>query len=142
MKKYFLYFILFSSFVLLTGCPGAIDSMTWKELGDDYIYHESAGLPCIEKEHSDKGIPGVIFSYNNDEKFIIAIEKFILLSEQEKTKLISEDKYYDLLLEKGITKYWIIYKTNDSIYGPFDRQEYLQKREELGVPRELQLKEE
>ncbi|GIV28661.1 MAG: hypothetical protein KatS3mg027_2475 [Bacteroidia bacterium] len=28
-----------------------------------------------------------------------------------------------------------------NVYGPFNKEEYLQKREELGVPKELQLKE-
>jgi hypothetical protein len=141
MKKYLLYFISILSIIILTGCPGAIDFMAWKNLGHDYIYHEPAALPCIEKEHSDKGIPGIVFSYDYNDKFIIVLEKDILLPEKEKTKLISENKYYDLLLEKGVSRYWLIVHANDSIYGPFKKEEYLQKREELGIPKALQLKE-
>lgn len=141
MKKYLLYFVSIISIILLTGCPGAIDSMAWKELGHGYIYYESAGLPTISNNSSHKGINGVVFSYDYNDEFIIALEKDILLPEQEKTKLISDNKYYDLLLEKGVSKYWLIVQTNDSIYGPFKRDEYLRKREELGVPEELKLNE-
>jgi hypothetical protein len=46
-------------------------------------------------------------------------------------------------LEKSVFyQYWIINKRKDAVYGPFQKQEYLQKREELGIPKELKLKEE
>lgn len=38
--------------------------------------------------------------------------------------------------------YFIIEKKLDNVIGPLSKQEYLKKREELGVPRELKLKEE
>ena len=47
----------------------------------------------------------------------------------------------DALERSTFYQYWIINKVQDAIYGPFTKAEYLQKREELGVPEELQIKE-
>ncbi len=46
------------------------------------------------------------------------------------------------LIESKIHQYWIISKQTDDIYGPLSKEEFLIKREELGVPKELSLKEE
>ena len=67
-------------------------------------------------------------------------------------------KKRDKLFQKStLQQYWIINKKENTeytldtvtqlarysnVYGPFQKEEYLQKREELGVPKELQLKEE
>ncbi len=37
-------------------------------------------------------------------------------------------------------QYWIINKNIDYVYGPFRKEEYLQKKKELGVPVNLKLK--
>ena len=60
MKKSIIYLGLLSIIVVLTGCQGAIDSLAWEDLGHGYIYHKPAGLPFIEKEHSEKGVPGCV----------------------------------------------------------------------------------
>lgn len=40
-------------------------------------------------------------------------------------------------LEKStFYQYWIINKTKNAVYGPYKKEEYLQKQEELGVPEE------
>jgi len=45
------------------------------------------------------------------------------------------------VFEKSTYKqYWIIDKRTDDIYGPFKWDEYMKKRKELGVPKELKLK--
>lgn len=139
MKKSIIHIGLILLMVILTGCPGAIDSLTWKELSGGYIYHEQAGQPFIEKESSEKGIPGWIFSYDFNKEFIIALEKDIQLSEQKKNELITTGDFYDFVKKKGYSEYWIITHENDSIYGPFKRVEYMQTRKELGVPDELKL---
>ncbi len=46
------------------------------------------------------------------------------------------------LMKSKIHYYWIIRKRTDDVYGPLNRDEYLQKRKELGVPNELRLKQE
>jgi hypothetical protein len=99
-----------------------------------------------------------IIDYSVDSTYIIV--------KQKPVDLILKDTYNnpewnlkkrDKLFEKStFRQYWIINKKEkgeysldtltqfarySNVYGPFDRQEYLQKREELGVPRELKLKE-
>jgi len=56
----------------------------------------------------------------------------------------NEPLYFDKAIKKiknsKIHMYWIIkHKTNDC-YGPFKWDEYMKKRKELGVPKELKLK--
>jgi len=142
MKKGIIYIGILTTIVVLTGCPGAIDAIAWKNLGHGYIYHEPAGQPFIEKENSGKGIPGWIFAYDYNNEFIIALEKDIELSEKKREELIVSGDFYDYVLQNGYSKYWIIAHVNDSIYGPFSREEYLKKRKEIGVPQGLKLKEE
>ncbi|RLD60819.1 MAG: hypothetical protein DRJ01_09030 [Bacteroidetes bacterium] len=43
------------------------------------------------------------------------------------------------LKESKVHNYWIIDKQTGDIYGPMNLEEYLQKRKELGVPKELKL---
>ena len=84
----------------------------------------------------------VKLSPNHDEKDI------------EKSKLIAdslvENNLFYISIFKNEINYWIIshkeinlksYMPMSNVYGPFKREAYLQKREELGVPKELQLKE-
>lgn len=128
--------------ILLAGCPGSTDSMNSVKLSGDYIYHEPGGLPFIEKENSNKGIPGWIFSYDYNSHFIVALEKDINISNDKKDELILNGDFYDFVNKNGNSKYWIIVIHNDSIYGPYSKVEYLQMREKIGVPKTLQLKNE
>ena len=47
----------------------------------------------------------------------------------------------DALDKSTIYQYWIIDKMKNTVYGPFKKEQYLQKRKELRVPNEIQLKE-
>jgi hypothetical protein len=125
--------------LLLTGCPGAIDSITSKDLGQGYIYHEQIGLPTISNV-CGKGINGVVFDYDYNNEFIVALEKACMLSDKEEEKLILNGDFYNYLLHNGYSKYWIIVHSNDSIYGPFSKQEYLQRKKELGLTEDLKLR--
>lgn len=140
MNKIIIYIGLTSIIILLTGCSGTVDSIVWKDLGHGYIYHEPAGLPIIEKEYSEKGIPGWVFEYAYSNEFVVVLVKDIQLSAEKKEKLIMCGDFYDFVSKNGFSKYWIVDHANDSIYGPFKNEEYLQKRKELGVPEKLKLK--
>lgn len=124
---------------LLTGCPGATDAIAWKELGNGYIYHEPAGRPYIEKKTGNKGIPALIYMYNNNTEFIIALEKDAPLSSETRDNMIDNGSYHEYMKRNGISRYWIVSLRNDSIYGPLNSQEYMLKRDELGVSRDLLL---
>lgn len=137
-KGYLIYLIL----LLLYGCPGATDSLAWKELGHGYIYYEHNGLTYIEKKNTEKGIPGYIFDFEYNDEFIIALEKDMQLSEEKRDELIMNGSIDEYLSRNGVSEYWIIIHANDSIYGPFNKDEYLQNRKVLGIPDNLRLKSE
>ncbi len=54
--------------------------------------------------------------------------------------VIKHDPYYQKVFSRPIN-YWIISHQVDSIFGPFSKEEYFQKRKELGVPKELKPRE-
>ena len=109
-------------------------------LGDNYYYlspYEAidVGFPegaIIYKSSqknlfSDIKIQGEVISINYDKDFIVAVQK-----KKSSAELVKDKMLY----------YFIIEKKLDNVIGPLSKQEYLKKREELGVPRELKLKEE
>lgn len=108
-------------------------------LGDNYYYlspYEAidVGFPegaIIYKSSqknlfSDIKIQGEVISINYDKDFIVAVQQ------KSSAELVKDKMLY----------YFIIEKKLDNVIGPLSKQEYLKKREELGVPRELKLKEE
>ncbi|MGX5691269.1 hypothetical protein [Arcticibacter tournemirensis] len=50
--------------------------------------------------------------------------------------VIKSDPYYKLIFS-GKLNYWIIRKKDNELFGPFSQGEYLRKRHELGIPKEL-----
>ena len=76
---------------------------------------------------SDIKIQGEVISINYDKDFIVAVQQ-----KKSSAELVKDKMLY----------YFIIEKKLDNVIGPLSKQEYLKKREELGVPRELKLKEE
>ena len=109
-------------------------------LGDNYYYlspYEAidVGFPegdIIYKYYqknlfSDIKIQGEVISINYDKDFIVAVQQ-----KKSSAELVKDKMLY----------YFIIEKKLDNVIGPLSKQEYLKKREELGVPRELKLKEE
>ena len=109
-------------------------------LGDNYYYlspYEAidVGFPegaIIYKSSqknlfSDIKIQGEVISINYDKDFIVAVKQ-----KKSSAELVKDKMLY----------YFIIEKKLDNVIGPLSKQEYLKKREELGVPRELKLKEE
>lgn len=139
MKNQTIYALLITS-ALITGCPGAIDTIVQEDLGYGYYFHEVTNIPTISNLSTNKGIPGVVVGYNHDDNFIIAKEKDLKLTIEEENDLIKKGKYYKLAIRKGIDRYWIVDHSIDSIYGPLERIEYIRKRETLGIPKALTLK--
>jgi hypothetical protein len=70
-------------------------------------------------------------------------------SEQIADSIIKNDPYYQDIFSRELN-YWIIshkernekdYMPMSKIYGPYSKEEFLQKRKELRIPKGLQLKE-
>ncbi len=140
MRNFFLTLSIATSLILITGCPGSIDSIIDKELGDGYIFHEVAGIPIISKNNPYKEIPEVVVSYNYNKYFIIAVQKELVMSLDVRLKL-SSLQYYDTVVNNGITRYWIIIKKTDEILGPLNKEEYSRWLKQLKIPTDMKLKE-
>ncbi len=141
MKKVTSYLAIILLLLSLTGCPGSVDSFTRKELVNGYVFYEEGGFPLICRDVPDRRcIPAVVKSYDFDKNYIIALQNEYKFTTYEAEKY-SIKQQYEVINKKGVLKYWIIDNINDSIYGPLKKDEYLNKRKELGVPSELTLKE-
>lgn len=145
MKKHsMIVLISFFLITILMGCPGSIDTLSNKDLGNDYLYHEWNSLYVITKEFPTEKliVPIYVKSYDFNHQFIIASQiscDFINLTSEEIAHKFQND-YYDLCIKYGTIKYWIIDKKIDSVYGPMTKREYFKKRYELRIPKGLKLK--
>lgn len=94
-------------------------------------------------------IHGHILDYAFDSTFIIVAER--PRDSVPGIETMTQPKYQEAFEQSTFKQYWIINKKERSefnevtkiysnVYGPFQKEEYLQKREELGVPKELKLK--
>ncbi len=80
-----------------------------------------------------------VTAYNFDSVFIVVEQKprHVILKDvylNSDITYLKEEKIFD---QSTLRHYWIVDKIKDSRYGPFTEEEYLQKREELGISLEL-----
>jgi hypothetical protein len=110
------------------------------DLGDNYFY-----LPPYQA--IDVGYPGGAIIYKSPAKNIIRdvkIHREVIRVNSNKDFIIAIQQQKDSSNTNkiGLLYYFIIVKKSDIVYGPFKKEEYVQKREELGVPNNLQLDDE
>lgn len=88
-------------------------------------------------------VSGYVVAYNFDSIFIVAEQKprEIILKNTYSNSEMTYRKQEKIFEESTLRQYWIINKLQNIIYGPFKKEEYLKKREKLGVSQELKLKE-
>ncbi|PKV66322.1 DUF3997 domain-containing protein [Pontibacter ramchanderi] len=84
-------------------------------------------------------VDGHVTAYNFDSVFIVVEQKprHVILKDvylNSDITYLKEEKIFD---QSTLRHYWIVDKIKDSRYGPFTEEEYLQKREELGISLEL-----
>lgn len=129
------------------------------DLGNGYKLDYDANSYYVIVNSQGIGMIGShIFNYSFDSTFIII--------EQKPVDLILKDTYNNpewnlekrdkLFEDSRFYQYWIINKKEtgeysldtltqlahySNVYGPYTKEEFQQKREELGVPKKLQLKE-
>lgn len=109
-----------------------------QDLGDNYYY-----LP--EYEAVDIGFPDGAVIYKAKQKNVfndIKIRGKIVDVISNPEFIIALQKKDSANFNNDSMQYYIIAKKTDSIYGPYETQEYLKKRKELKIPNELALKEE
>lgn len=157
MKKYFFIAVT----LLLFGCNGIICKYgDLPDLGNGYKF-ETLDCETLEIVNSDNTvmIDGIILAYAFDSTFIIASQRPWDVPDVPGIKEMTYNQRNEAFEKSTFRQYWIInkkakneYKSyvgsgNDkraiysNVYGLFSKEEYLQKREELGVSKKLQLKE-
>jgi len=162
MKKHF--FTLFISFIvlLLSRCDRIICKyQDLPNLGNGYNF-ETLDCKTLEIVNSDNTvmIDGIILAYAFDSTFIIASQRPWNVSDVPGgIKEMTYKQRNEAFENSTYRQYWIINKKEkneytgyvgngnsmravySNVYGPFRKEEYVRKREELGVSKELQLKE-
>ncbi|HKR05947.1 MAG TPA: DUF3997 domain-containing protein [Bacteroidia bacterium] len=135
--------------ILVILLSGILFFMIWgqddQDLGDNYYY-----LPKYEA--IDVGFPGGAIVYKSTQKHLYSEIKiygnvkevnfnkeFIIAIQNADTSYL--EKADSDIFEKNFSNYYIIVKKSDLVYGPYSKEEYIQKRDELGIPEELKLKE-
>lgn len=149
MKKFKLYFFII--ILISVGCK------RFPELGNGYqLYYNGMNdisiIKCLtEGDAPTFIISGHILDYAFDSTFIIVAER--PRDSVPGIETMTQPKYQEAFERSTFRQYWIIDKTKESVfdektniysnvYGPFKKDAYLQKREELRIPHELILKEE
>lgn len=127
----------------------------------DIIGEKKRSIPFTKKSNlkyiKERNIYSTVIDYSFDEQFVLAIQKpnkrghaigikfeledvySVDESESIADSLISCDSYYQEIFSRELN-YWIISHKDDSLFGPYSKEEYLLKRKELGVPEELRLR--
>ena len=112
------------------------DNLIGKNYELDYNPNEEIHL--VNKQKSGNGydiisIPGHILFYGHSKDYIIVIQK-----PSDSIYHFNVSLKYDEMMEKifanNFNQFWILKVKNDSLFGPFQKGEYLKKRKEIGVP--------
>ncbi|MBC7655187.1 MAG: DUF3997 domain-containing protein [Oligoflexus sp.] len=152
MKKF-----IFISTIVLLGMITSCSEHKYPDLGDGYKFETGDGnsLEIVNFENTVM-VGTEILEYAFDSTFIVVSQRPWDVPDVPGIKEMTYDKRNEAFENSKFLQYWIINKKEESkysldslsmlakysnVYGPFQKEEYLQKREELGVPRELILKE-
>lgn len=159
MKKYIIIILL--STTLFSGCEGILFPKSkyrnLPDLGNGYKFSTGDGnsLAIIDKENTII-VEMEILDYAFDSTFIVVSQRPWDVPDVPGIKEMTYDKRNEAFENSKFLQYWIINKKEkgeysldtltqlakySNVYGPFQKQEYLQKREEYGIPKDLKLKE-
>ena len=101
-------------------------------------YNPNEEIDLINTKLSGNGydiisIPGHILYYGHSKDYIIVIQK-----PMDSIYNINENLLYDEMMKKvfksNFNQFWILKVKNDSLYGPYQKSEYLKMRRKIGVP--------
>ncbi|NCA85794.1 MAG: DUF3997 domain-containing protein [Clostridia bacterium] len=107
-----------------------------QDLGDNYYY-----LP--DYEAIDIGFPNGAIIYKATQKNVfndVKVHGSVVDVNSDSDFIIASQKIGSSYVGKDSLLYYIIVKKTDLISGPYNKEEYLQKREELSIPQKLTLK--
>ena len=141
MKKWIITIVIILLLVVLYLILGGVNE---QNLGDNYYY-----LP--EYEAIDVGYPEGAIIYKSEQRYVISdvkIHRNVISVNKNKQFIIAiqQDESVNIksiqsnVLDSIYLHYFIIVKQTDMVYGPFNKIEYLKKRDELKIPHSLKLK--
>lgn len=84
-------------------------------------------------------ILGRIVDCTFDKDYILVFRN---ASERAKVYFNLQDSLWKKQKGKDTLQFWIIDKSDGTVYGPMEKEEYLRKREYLKIPKDVKLKEE
>lgn len=126
---------------LFIGCD--YQSQPRPEFGGEYraFYNAREDLSMIDRK-GKYVLYGAILDYARDEEFILIAERPRDQVYECSGKGVFTTRECDKAFEKSsYIQYWIIDKSQEeAIYGPYQKEEYLQKRRKLNIAESLQLK--
>jgi hypothetical protein len=147
MKKNIFYFTIL---ILLTiGCK------RFPNLGNGYQLdyngmNDISIIKCLKEGDAPTiFIHGHILDYSFDSTFIVLTER--PRDSVPGIETMTQPKYQEAFEQSTFKQYWIINKKEKSefneatkiysnVYGPYNKEEYLQKKEAMKVPKSLKLK--
>ncbi len=116
------------------------------DLGNGYRFDYD---PVISNDYAIFGpyentytVSGNVLKFDFDSTFIIAEQKprDVILKSTYTNPSMDFKTQERIFKKSSIRQYWIINKVKDSVYGPYEKEIYMQKRKVLGVPDNLRLK--
>lgn len=140
-------FILILLFAMIHGC--ALRKTVNVHLGSDFRLISAASKHdliigmWIDKDTYKVYIPGHIRDYAYDSMFILAAQlpRDSVPEASYNNPGMTLKKHDQLFNQSRFRQYWIINKKDIAVYGPFKLLEYKEKRNELRVPKKLELTE-
>lgn len=143
MKKWIIAIVIILLIVVLY--------LTWgrgneQDLGDNYYYlpkYEAVDIGYPDGAIIYKSAERNVFSDVKIHRNVISVVKnkdFIIAIQQDDSVNIKSTQTN--VLNSNYLHYFIITKQTDMVYGPFSKNEYLKKRDELKIPHSLKLKDE
>ena len=152
MKK-FIGISIIVILAMITSCS----EQNHPDLGDGYKLDSDGEFnSAIVNSQNIQMVGSHVLNYAFDSTFIIASQRPWDVPDVPGIKDMTYNQRNEAFEKSTFQQYWIINKKEkgeysldtllklalySNVYGPFDWQEYLQKREELGIPKELKLKE-
>lgn len=128
-KRDFLLLFLVVMIILLiplrsTSCGGDLS----EGIGDNYTYIDEGAYSKYISPHraGEPEIPCTVISYVFNDQYIIAIQK--------------PNKACSSTVDIGNSyNFWIINQPEKNLIGPLSLEDYLKKRQELGIPEDLKV---
>lgn len=123
--------------VFTSGCGVISRPGDWHApvVGGYKVFSFSADVIEVRDDDSFENRPGIpkkVVELGHNPRYIIA--------KQEEFRVSFEDNQTHESLIPGQYKYWILDLATDTMWGPLEYDEYLDKRENLGVPPDLSLR--